>query len=782
MKIPAVLIATLFAFSFLSDQPLRSQELYQDPEQPIEKRVESLLALMTLDEKVNQLTSDYAKTDDPKNEPGGIGIEFAERLKQGLGSVQYVNLSHDAGEDADFSNAIQQYLRDNTRLGIPALLEGEALHGLIAHKATSFPQAIALASTWNPELVNRVYTTAGHQARSRGNHVMFSPLLDLARDPRWGRMEETYGEDVFMVTQMGLAATTGLQGGGKVVGSHSVVAAPKHFAAYGQCDGGRNFAPTSIPPRIFKEEILEPFRQVVAKAHVWGLMPSHSEIDGIPAHGHEWLLTDLLRKEWGVKGIVVSDYHDVHRLDILHHVVATQEEAALLGLKAGVTLDQPNGQSYLLLTDVLKDNPEYMSSLDERVREVLRVKFMLGLFENPFVEKEHAVKVQDDPANKQLALEAAEKAIILLKNSDQTLPLDKSKLQRIAIIGPNADETILGGYTHRMTKAKSIKDGLKEYLADSEIEIRYAKGCGITSRKSFAQLETGSEDNNGIFTIPYEREKDSIADAAATAKECDVAVVVVGDNHFTSREAFYTRPALGDRGSIDLVGNQTALVRAVIETGTPTVVVLMHGRSLSINYINQHADAIVDGWYLGDETAAAVCRALFGENNPGGKLVVTVPRSSAHVPAFYSQRHSANWKDYLFENGPPLYSFGYGLSYTDFELKNIQLSGDSMKIGDSVDVTLDVSNTGQRDGDEVVQVYVRDVVGTTTRPNIALKAFERVSLKAGETKKVSLKLDAAAFEMIGIDHQRIIEPGDFKVFVGTSSRMEDLKELSLQLN
>ena len=753
--------------------------IYRDQDQPIEERVESLLSQMTLQEKVNQLLSNYVRVD--VDDDGGLAIEstFREQLGNGLGSVQYVNLTLDAAQDADFSNMIQRHVRENTRLGIPVLLGGEALHGLIARNATTFPQAIALASTWDPSLVNRVYTLAALQARSRGNHVMYTPVLDLARDPRWGRMEETYGEDVHLVTQMGLAATTGLQGGGELVGSDSVVSAPKHLAGYGQADGGRNFAPTSIPPRIFQEEILEPFRQAVTKANVWGIMPSHSEIDGVPAHGNEWLLNDLLRQDWGFRGMVVSDYHDIHRLNILHRVAASEEEAVLLALKSGVNLDQPRGESYVFLPQALAAQPEYMPYLDQRVREVLRVKFMLGLFENPYVDKQKAIAVQDDPTNRALALEAAEKAVILLKNENSLLPLDKDELTRIAVIGPNAGETVLGGYTYRGKRVQSIYDGLREYLADTDIEVNFAQGCGITSENAFTQLEAGEIADHRIYTIPYEQEAETIAAAATLASTSDVAIVAVGDNYFTSREAFFTRGALGDRGDINLVGNQDALVKAVIDTGTPTIVVLIHGRSLSINYINEHAHAIVDGWYLGDETARAVATTLFGENNPGGKLVVTVPRSSAHVPAYYSQRFSGNWKDYLFEDGPPLFPFGYGLSYTGFELSEIRLSDQSIAPSDSVAVTLDVTNTGDMHGDEVVQVYLRDVVGSTTRPDKALKAFKRVALEAGETKSIELTLEPAAFEMIDIAHNRVIEPGEFKVFVGTSSREEDLSELAL---
>ena len=746
----------------------------------IEEQVEHLLCSMTLEEKVNQVTSDYARTALKGNHPGDIGNELKERLAKGLGSIQFVNLPHDAAQEATFANAIQQYVQDNTRLGIPVLLAGEACHGLIAHRATSFPQAIALASTWTPELVNRVFSSAGRQARSRGNHLMNTPVLDLARDPRWGRMEETFGEDVYLVTRMGLAAVAGLQGGGEIVGRDNVVSALKHFAGYGQCDGGRNFAPSQIPRRVFEEEILEPFRQVLSKAHAWGLMPSHSEVDGVPAHGDERLLTGLLRNEWGFTGVVVSDYHDVHRLDILHHVATNQEAAALQALKAGVSLDFPIGASYLTLIESLKKYPEYIEYLDQRVREVLRVKFMLGLFENPFVDEEKAVRLQDDPGNKVLALEAAEKAVILLKNKNNLLPLDKSELSKIAVIGPNAGETILGGYTHWLTKGTSIRDGLAAYLEGSGIEVCHARGCGITAGgKTFAQLETGSEVNTRISTLPLEEETTSIQQAAAMAKNCDVAVVCVGDDYFSAREAFYLRSALGDRANIDLAGNQEALIQAVIETGTPTIVVLMHGRSLSINYTNEYADAILDGWYLGEETATAICRTLFGENNPGGKLVVTVPRSAAHVPCHYSQRHSANWKDYLFDEGPPLFSFGYGLSYTSFELNNIRLSTSLLKAGEPCEVLLDVANTGDLAGDEVIQVYLRDVVGSTTRPVKALKSFQRVSLNPGECKALTLPLGPEAFEMIDIDMNRVIEPGEFKVLVGTSSRDEDLTELTL---
>lgn len=754
---------------------------YKNPKLSIENRIDILLSKMTINEKVNQLVSSFPKYTRGIDDTFQLDEAFKAQIKSGQGTLQYVNLPLGAQLDARLLNLIQKYNMENTRLGIPMLFETEALHGLVSKDATCFPMALALSNTWSPKLVNQVYTQVALEARSRGLHLAFSPLLDLARDPRWGRMDETYGEDVYLVSQIGMAALNGFQGGGEIVGKYHIVSAPKHFAGYGQCEGGRNFAPTILSKHQFCEDILEPFRLAVTQSHIWGIMPSHSEIEGIPAHGNDWLLNDILRKEWGFKGIVVSDYNDIERLDILHHVVASRSDAALLALKSGVNIDQPVGSSYIKLPETLNSHPEYIKYLDERVRELLRVKFMLGLFENPYVDEQYAKDVAEDKTREELALKAAEKAIILLKNEDNILPLDKNKIKKIAVIGPNAKTVILGGYTPSNAKAISIYDGLQEYLKGTQVKLEYTKGCGITRSKSAAQFEIGKMAEGKIKTFSYEEEKQSIIDAAKIAKDCEVAIVCVGDNYFTTREAATLGDHRGDRANLDLVGNQNELVKAIVETGTPVIVVLMHGRSLTINYIKENAKAIVDGWYLGEQTGTAIARTLFGDNNPGGKLAVTIPRNVGQIPVYYSQKPTGTLKKYLFEDSTPLFNFGFGLSYSHFSLKNIALSTTEIRSGETCDVTLDITNLGDRTGDEVVQVYVKDVVGSITRPKMQLKAFKRITLKPHETKKVKLVLKKEAFEMLNKNFKRIIEPGEFKIYVGTSSRKEDLKELTLNV-
>jgi beta-glucosidase len=775
ISIPTFLL-TIFLLSGCSDTMT-----YKDPEADIEKRVKSLLSQMTVEEKVNQLVSCFPDYKTDENGNFVIGQEFLDKLVNGIGSIQYINSPLEARKDAVFINMVQRTAVENSRLGIPLIIAGEALHGLVGHGGTSFPQAIGLAATWDTELIHRIYTNVARETRSRGTNLVFSPLLDISRDPRWGRMEETYGEDTWLVSQIGLAAVNGFQGLNARLGKDNVVASPKHFAGYGQVEGGRNFAPTNITERQFREEILETFRQVILHGQAMGVMPSHSEIDGVPCHSSEYLLTGILREEWGFQGIVVSDWNDVVRLGTVHFTANTKKEAALQALKAGVNFDQPIGECYELLPEVLKEKPEYMKYLDQRVAEVLRVKFRLGLFENPYTDEDRAGIIANDPVNKTLALEAAEKVITLLKNENNTLPLSKDKISSIGLFGPHANDVILGGYSSANDEVVTILDAMQNYLEGTSIQIRFAEGCGITREKSASQFENKLRGAK-INTIPIEEEKQSIAEAARLAKLCDIAVVCVGDNYFTTREANGLKGGnLGDRASIDLVGNQDALIRAIVETGTPVIVVLLHGRSLSINYASENADAILDGWYLGEQQGNAIVRTLFGENNPGGKLPVTVPRSAAQVPIHYSRRESGKIKDYLFEDSTPLYSFGFGLSYTSFSLDNITLSADSIAAGDSCIVSLNVTNTGTLAGDEVIQVYVKDLIGSVTRPDMQLKAFKRVGLNPGETKTLELTLGTDAFEMIDIHYKRVIEPGDFKIFVGTSSLSKDLTGLQLNL-
>ena len=740
------------------------------------KRANLLLQEMTLEEKIYQLCSGFMKI----TAKGEYAPLTKENLEKGIGALQFIHSPRGAEADLKVINDAQKFVIENSRLGIPMLVHGEALHGHVGLGSASFPQAIALASTWNRELVERIFTYVAAEARSRGTNYVFSPVLDLARDPRWGRMEETYGEDPYLVSEMGLACVRGFQGRGERIDEQHVVASPKHFAGYGQCDGGRNFAPANITDQVFIEEVLEPFRKVISQGHIKGVMASHSEWNGVPAHGNYYLLTDILRNQLGFDGIVVSDYHDVERLNILHHIVADNEGAALEAIKAGVNFDLPLGRCYHTLAEGLKENPDFKKYLDERVFEILKLKFDLGLFENPYCSAEQFNELSK--TRDAITIEAASQAVTLLKNDEHLLPLDKKKVKKIALIGPNADQVILGGYSPRHYEAVTIRKGLEDYLQGTGIDLVYEKGCDITRQKSSSQFEVGNLKTSQIETFSLEEELDSIKKAVKAASSSDVIVLCVGDNYYTTREAIYNEGNLGDRSDLNLVGNQNYLAEQIIACGKPVVVVMMHGRSLTINYLAEKADAIIDAWYLGENTGHVIAQTIFGDINPGGKLPVTYPRKSSQLPVYYNQKSAGFLKSYLFEDNSPLWPFGYGLSYTDFKISDIRIDRDTIGISDTCTITASVTNTGDRAGDEVVQVYVRDEVASVTRPRIQLKQFERVHLEAGETKRVEFVLGKEAFQLLNKDMDFVIEPGDFTIYVSNSSSVDEDDAIHLNIH
>lgn len=750
---------------------------WRDASLSASKRAEMLLEQMTLEEKIYQLTSGFLQFS--KKDAGKYTPLTESNLKKGIGALQYINSPRDAETDLATINAAQKYVIEHSRLGIPMLVQGEALHGHVAFQAASFPQAIALASTWDRSLVERVFTYVAAEARGRGTNYVFSPVLDLARDPRWGRMEETYGEDSYLVSEMGLACVRGFQGRSPQIDGAHVVASPKHFAGYGQCDGGRNFAPANIPSRVFFEEVLEPFRKAIREGHIKGVMASHSEWDGVPAHGNDYLLTDILRKQLGFDGIVVSDYHDVERLNILHHIAGNNEEAGLCALKAGVNFDLPVGKCYRTLNERLASSPEYLKILNQRVYEILKLKFELGLFERPYCDAARFRELLK--TRKELTSEAAAKAVTLLKNEKELLPLDKREIKRIALIGPNADQVILGGYSPRKYSAVTIRQGLEDYLAGSGVQVHYSKGCDITRQKSASQFEVGNLKSGKIETMSLEEELAGINEAVEVAKSSDVVVLCLGDNYFTTREAIYFEGNLGDRSELDLVGNQNYLSEQIFACGKPVIVVMMHGRSLTINAIAEKATAIVDAWYLGEETGHVIAKMLFGEINPGGKLPVTYPRKSSQLPVYYSQRGAGFLKSYLFEDNTPLWPFGFGLSYTDFTISDVRIDSAQIHAGEMCRVSALVSNVGTRAGDEVLQVYVSDEVASVTRPRIQLKQFERVHLKAGESRRVTFELGNEAFRLLNRDMRFVVEPGDFKIYVSNSSDVKEENSVKLEI-
>jgi beta-glucosidase len=732
---------------------------YQNPNLAIEDRVADLLSRMTLEEKVQQIApSDRGRTEiiDPTNT---YTNETARATLAGWGDA---DRPFPPRKSAILRNAIQRYLKEKTRLGIPALAMGESLHGFMEDGSTSFPQAIGLASTWDPDLVKRVFTAAGDEAASRGAGQVFTPVLDLARDPRWGRTEETYGEDPYLVSRMAVAAVTGLQGDDFKLNRHHVIATMKHFAVHGQPEGGTNTAPGNYSERIIRENFLVPFEAAVKEGHVGSVMASYNEIDGIPSHINHWLLDKVLRQEWGFPGFVTSDGNGLQMLVETHHVAANKADAARLAVSAGVDYDLSDGSVYRTLFYQVKQGIVPESELDRAVARMLAAKFRLGLFENPYVDPENAEKTTNSAEHRALALKAAQKTVVLLKNDKNLLPLDLGKLKTIAVIGPNADGLHLGGYSRGPAHGVTILDGIKARVGD-KAKIVYAEGCRFTNKH---QDWHGWFDDN-VELLDPKSQTGKIKEAVDVAKSADIAILVVGENESTNREA-WSEQHRGDRDSLDLLGAQNDLVKAVVETGTPTVVFLINGRPLSINYIAEHAPAILEGWYLGQEGGTAVANVLFGDVNPGGKLPITFPHSVGDLPDFYNHKPSAN-RSYAFSTRQPLFPFGYGLSYTTFKFENLRMEPATISAGGTAKVSVDVSNTGSRDGDEVPQLYIHQKIASVTRPVMQLKGFQRITLHSGEKKTVEFTVTPETLSMLDTNMQKVVEPGIFEILVGSSS-------------
>jgi beta-glucosidase len=739
---------------------------YKDSRQPIEQRVADLLSRMTLEEKVAQLICLWTqkpqmeRQTDFSTDRGDFSPEKARVIMaNGIGQISRQRERKDPRESAIFANAVQKYLLENTRLGIPAIFHDEALHGHMAQKSTHFPQPIALASSWDLDLISQVFTVAALEARARGGHQVLGPNLDLARDPRWGRTEETYGEDPYLVSQMGLACIRALQGKGPGVDGEHVMATAKHYAVHGQPEGGTNIAPGNYSERVIREIFLPSFQAAVMEAGVMSVMPSYNEIDGIPAHASKFLLEKVLRQEWGFTGHVVSDYYGITQLQSLHHVAGDKAEAAKLALEAGVDIELPDPDSYRMIPQLIKDGRLSEVVLDRAVARNLKAKFLLGLFENPYVDPERAVKITNSEAHRQLAAEAARRSIILLKNENNLLPLDRQKLKSIAVIGPNAGRVHLGGYSDNPGRGISVLQGITDKVG-SWVRVAFAEGCKITQEGGNWWADRSH------LSHPAEDAK-LIAEAVELAKTSDVAILVLGGNEDTNKEA-WAENHLGDRDSLELVGRQNDLVKAVLETGKPTIVFLINSGPLSINYIAENVPAILEGFYLGQETGVAVADVLFGDYNPSGKLPVSFPRSVGQLPISYNHKPTAR-RGYLFANKTPLFPFGFGLSYTAFEYSNLKINPDRIGPNGRAEVSVSVTNTGKLAGHEVVQLYIRDLVSSVTRPVIELKDFKRIALAPGERKTVNFVITPDKLSFLDLNMNRTVEPGWFDIMVGTSS-------------
>jgi beta-glucosidase len=769
-RISVWLCVTLLAFFIIMPRvQVQSQTqtpAYRNPGLPVDQRVADLLSRMNLEEKVAQLVCLWggrpqtgAQTDF-STDRGDFSPEKAQNvMKNGIGQIARQRERKGPREGAIFANAVQKWLIENTRLGIPAILHDEILHGHMAQGSTSFPQPIALACSWDIDLISKVFTSGALETRLRGSHQVLGPNLDVAREPRWGRTEETYGEDPYLVSRMGVACIKALQGKGPGIDNEHVIATAKHFAAHGQPEAGTNIAPTNYSERILREIFLPSFQAAVQEAGIMSVMASYNEIDGIPAHANKWLLDKVLRQEWGFDGSVVSDYYGIPQLEGLHHVAGDKAEAAKLALEAGVDIELPDPDAYKTLVQLVKDGKVSEAALDKAVARNLKHKFLLGLFENPYVDPERTVQVTNSQAHRDLAAEAARRSIVLLKNENNLLPLDRNKLQSIAVIGPNADRAHLGGYSDNPGRGISVRQGITDKVG-GKLKVTYAEGCKITQEGGNWWADTSHLSN------PADDAK-LIAQAVEVAKAADTVVLVLGGNEDTNKEAWADNH-LGDRDSLELVGRQNDLVKAVLETGKPTVVMMINSGPLSINYIAEKVPAILEGFYLGQETGIAVADVLFGDTNPAGKLAVSFPRSVGQLPIYYNHKPTAR-RGYLFTSKEPLFPFGYGLSYTTFAYSNLKVSQAQIRPNGRTEVSVTVTNTGKVAGDEVVQLYIRDLVSSVTRPVLELKDFKRITLAPGESKTISFVITPDKLSFLDLNMNNIVEPGWFDILVGTSS-------------
>lgn len=733
----------------------------------IHLRARKIVDAMSLHEKIAQVTGIWKHAEEFLNQEKYIDHEkLSQKFPYGFGQIGRIFEGLSAQEMAKKYNEIQRYCVEKTRLGIPVLFHEECLRGVMEVDALSFPHPIALAASFNTDLVEQTYSYIAKDARSRGARLALTPVLDIARDPRWGRVEETFGEDPVLVARMATAAVKGLQGtNNDMLPQDKVMATLKHFAAHGSPEGGMNCAPPGISERDFKEICLYPFAYTIRHAKPKAIMPSYNEIEGVPSHANQHVLQTILRKELGFEGFVVSDYYSIEQLHELHFVAKHLKDAAIQALEAGVDIELPEPNCYAHLFAICSENAKYQALLDAAVCRLIYYKIYAGLFDSPYVDESLAHTTSEDAPGVELSYSIAAESAILLTNKHGILPLSLQKYATIAVIGPNADYNSIGGYACANKDFVTIYKGITEKWG-AHTNILYAKGCGITT-------DEGSWFTNEVCRTSEEEDRVLLAEAVKIASQSDLIILCVGGNEQTCREAWNINH-LGDRPSLELVGLQMELFEKLYELGKPIVVVLSHGRPLVVSALQERASAILDCWYLGQETGSVVADILSGVINPSGKLAISYPRSAGHIPVFYNHKPSAR-RGYLFDDVTPLFPFGFGLSYTNFELSNICCSASSSLSTPYCSISLTIQNTGTYAGAEVVQVYVRDVVSSVTRPVKELKAFTKVFIQPGESRDITLELHREDFEMFNRNMQRVVEAGDFEILIGTSSNNTDLQ-------
>jgi beta-glucosidase len=881
LRIKKTAIILVMAVGFFNQSHAQKKYPYQDSKLPVEDRVKDLLSRMSLEEKARQMDM-YRGELFKEKEDFSKSKSDAKIGKLGIGAI------HDLyPRSAKMINDLQSEVIKNNKWGIPALIMCEMLHGYLDDGSTAFPMNIGLGATWDTNVMDKVGKVIAMEARAHGVHFGLGPNLDLGREPRWGRVAETFGEDAYLNSEIGLAMIKGMQGD-DLRSDRTIISEPKHFAVHGIPQAGGNSSPILVGERSAREDHLPSFEKAFRKGGALGTMCAYSELDGIPCAANHWLLTDVLRKEWGFKGIVVSDLGAIKYLQTTHYVTNSPKESIREAVAAGVDMqfyDFTNEFWQQSIIELVGEKKLTMEQIDRAAGGVLRLKFLLGLFENPYTDKNLIKERFHTKENQEAALEAGRKSIILLKNDNNILPLSKD-IKTVAVIGPNADASRLGGYAVKNKVGTTVLEGIKQ-VADAKTNVLYEEGVslivkgqiipskflftpdgsqnglkgeyfnnrnvegnpvltridnqlefdwpwspgdGVTdddfsirwtgyiqSEKSFdGWLGLSSDDGirmwvddqlvidnwtkgaTSMVTTPknieagkkykvriemweggwgarahlrWNLEKVNFQPAIDIAKKADVAIVVLGESNELVEEN-------RDVASLDLHGMQQELIEAIQKTGTPVVCVLLNGRPLSTNWISENIPALVEAWFPGEAGGRAVADVLFGDYNPGGRLPITVPKSVGQLPIYYNQKPSAIHR-YVSESENPLYTFGYGLSYTKFEYSNFAINTKEIKADGELKVSVDVKNTGNYDGDEVVQLYIKDVYSSVTTPRKTLKGFKRLFIKKGETKKVEFTLTADELSIWNREMKRVVEPGDFEVMVGGNST--DLQKLNFKV-
>lgn len=762
-----VIVQMVCTLGFTQSSP--SLPAYKDPSLSIDIRLSDLLSRMTLEEKVGQLLCplgwEMYEIHGSEVHPSGKFKQLIKERNAGMLWATYradpwtkKTLANGLNSEmaAKAGNALQKYVMENTRLGIPMFLAEEAPHGHMAIGATVFPTGIGMAATWSPELVKEVGQVIAKEIRSQGGHISYGPVLDLTRDPRWSRVEETFGEDPVLSGILGASMVDGL-GGGNLSQKYATIATLKHFLAYAVPEGGQNGNYASVGIRDLHQNFLPPFRKAI-DAGALSVMTSYNSIDGTPCTSNHYLLTQLLRNEWKFRGFVVSDLYSIEGIHESHFVAPTKENAAIQSVMAGVDVDL-GGDAYTNLCHAVQSGQMDKTVIDTAVCRVLRMKFEMGLFEHPYVDPKIAAKTVRRKEHIELARKIAQSSITLLKNENSILPLSKT-INKVAVIGPNADNryNMLGDYTapQEDSNVKTVLDGILTKL--SPFRVEYVRGCAIrdTTVNEIEQAIKAARRSEVVIVVVG---GSSARDFKTSYKETGAAVAEEGSvSDMECGEGF-------DRASLSLLGRQQELLESLQKTGKPLIVVYIEGRPLEKNWASEYADALLTAYYQGQEGGNAIADVLFGDYNPSERLPISVPRSVGQIPVYYNKKAPRN-HDYVEMSSFPLYSFGYGMSYTTFEYSDLQVVQKSARC---FEVSFKVKNTGKYDGEEVSQLYMRDEYASVVQPMKQLKHFERFHLKKGEEKKVTFVLTEEDFFLVNYTLKKVVESGNFHLMIGAAS-------------